>query len=152
MIEACKTATESFEWQIGERRDGACAVRVDPDKMRAQLTLDRPCGGVAVTESQIRERLKDAGVLAGIIDEAIAEALALGSATDVVVARGVAAVAGVDSAFVNLVPAQQARRPHADEHGVTDYRDLGRIAVVEPGDALMRRTLATPGIDGYDLT
>jgi len=152
LIEACKTATESFEWQVGERRDGACRIHVDPDKMIARLTLERPFGGLAVTEAQIRERLKDVGVSMGVLDDAITEALEAGAADRIVVARGVPAEPGVDSAFVNLVPVQQARRPHADEHGVTDYRDLGRIAVVEPGDALMRRTPATPGVDGYDIT
>lgn len=152
LIEVCKTAEESFEWQIGERRDGACAVRVDPDKLCARLTLERAYGGAPVTEEQIREQLKSAGVVMGILDDAITEALAMGSATGIVVARGVPAEAGVDSSFANLVPIQQERRPHADEHGVTDYRDLGRIAVVEPGDALMRRIPATLGIDGFDVT
>jgi uncharacterized protein (DUF342 family) len=68
------------------------------------------------------------------------------------VACGRPAQNGEASVFVSLVPQVPDRHPLADEHGVIDYRDFGRIVGVSPGDPLMRRTPATAGSDGYDVT
>ena len=137
---------------MASARDGVCAVTVSGDKMAARLTLVRAYGGAPVTDEQIRASLQHAGVSAGIMEEAIAGALSAGEATEVVVACGRPAQNGEASAFVSLIPQVQDRHPKADEHGVIDYRDFGRIAGVAPGDPLMRRTPATAGSDGYDVT
>lgn len=152
MIETCRKAEDAVEREIGQRRDGVCIVVMSKDKMDARLTLERPYGGAAVTDAMIRESLQQAGVTVGILDEAIAAALSAGEVTDVVVARGRPTQHGDHSAFVSLVPHAQDRRPQVDQHGVTDYRDLGRITGVSPGDPVMRRTPATSGVDGYDVT
>lgn len=151
LLEASETSTERVELQIGERRDGAAVITVSDDKLEARLTLQPAYGGAAVADAGIREALQHAHVSSGILDEAIAGALSAGFAADLVVARGRAAEHGTDTSFVSLVPAQ-ARGPKVDEHGVTDYRNLGSISGVAAGDPVMRRIVATKGTDGYDVT
>ncbi|MBM3821124.1 MAG: DUF342 domain-containing protein [Acidimicrobiia bacterium] len=143
---------EGGELPIGGRRNGACRVTVAEDKRTASLTLVPPCEGDPVTAAQIDAALKAAGVVAGILPGEIEAALAEGSAVDRVVARGQDVRDGEDATFVSLVPEPEERRPHEDEHGLIDYRDLGQMAAVRAGDPLMRRSPATAGENGYDVS
>lgn len=152
LLEPAAPGAPTVEIQIAERRDGAFKIVVSRDQMTVRLTLTRAYGGAGVTEAQIRERLQELGVVAGVCDHAILNALSSKDATDVEIARGCLAEDGADSTFVSVVPTAEDRRPHVDEHGVTDLRDFGRIAVVSPGDPVMRRTPATNGTPGFDVT
>jgi uncharacterized protein (DUF342 family) len=141
-----------IELAIGERRNGACMVGVVEDKSVATLTLVPPNGGDPVTADEVHDALKTAGVVAGILPDEIEAALAEGSVAGRVVARGQNAVDGEDATFVSLIPEPEERRPHADEHGVIDYRDFGEIAAVRAGEPLMRRMPPTAGENGYDVS
>ena len=152
LLTAYAESPERIELPIGERRNGGCMVDVAEDKSVASLTLVPPCGGDPVTADQIHDALKTAGVVAGILPDEIEAALAAGSAADRVVARWQDARDGEDATFESLIPEPEERRPHADEHGLIDYRDLGQMAAVRAGDPLMRRIPATPGENGYDVS
>ena len=152
LLTAYAESPKRIELPIGERRNGACRVDVAEDKNIASLTLVPPYGGEPVTADQIHDALKTAGVVAGILPDEIEAALAEGSAADRVVARGRNVKDGEDATFVSLIPEPEERRPHADEHGMIDYRDLGPIAAVRAGDPLMRRIPATAGENGYDVS
>jgi uncharacterized protein (DUF342 family) len=60
-------------------------------------------------------------------------------------------VHGSDGRFESLLPEVRSRVPRVDESGHTDYRDMGEILVVHPGDKLMLRHPATTGRDGVTL-
>jgi uncharacterized protein len=152
LLTAYAESPERIELPIGERRNGACSVNVVDDKSVASLTLVPPCGGDPVTADQIQDALKTAGVAAGLLPGEIEAALAEGSVTDRVVARGKNVKDGEDATFVSLIPEPEERRPHTDEHGLIDYRDLGQMAAVRAGDPLMRRIPATAGENGYDVS
>jgi uncharacterized protein len=152
LLTAYAQSPERIELPIGERRNGVCRIEIADDKSAASLTLVPPYGGEVVTADQIQEALKDAGVVAGILPDEIAAALAEGAAADRIVARGRQVQHGKDAAFVSLIPEPEERRPHADEHGLIDYRELGQIAAVRAGEPLMRRIPATAGEDGYDVS
>ncbi len=152
LLTAYADSPERIELVIGERRNGACRVDVAEDKSLASLTLVPPCGGEPVTADQLHDALKSAGVVAGILPDEIEAALAEGAAVDRVVARGRSVKDGEDATFVSLIPEPEERRPHADEHGLIDYHDLGQIAAVRAGDPLMRRTPATTGESGCDVS
>jgi len=151
LIEQYNSATESFSLEIGARRDGDCAIRIAANHMTAWLTLTPPFGGVPVTRDKIDQTLKESGIVSGILEYEIESSLAAGSASERVIAQGKAPVPGVDTQFQSLVTEIKERHPHLDEHGIADYRDLGAIVTVNPGDPLMRRIPATPGENGQDI-
>lgn len=141
-----------FVLKIGERRDGEFIINVAKDKMSAWLTMTPAYGGVPVTFEQIRQSLKEKGIVSGIITSAELEAiLKEGKATDYLIAQGLPPVPGLDAQFHSLVPEMQERRPRINENGIADFRDLGHLVLVKQGDPLMRRTLPTEGKKGKNI-
>ena len=133
------TATQALTAPIAQRRDGRYTVAVARDRMSATLTLTRPQGGAALTLEQVQQALADKGVKAGVLPEALADAVALGEANEREVARGQAAVHGEHTRFEQLVADMAERHPHVYEDGWVDYRDLGDLVVVKAGTPLLRR-------------
>lgn len=151
--------------QSPSREDGRCVLTCSADAMQAVLSLTAPQGGgVAVSRAQVLEALQAQGVVHGILHAAIDQALSesegegecegevkVNERLELLVACGVPAIDGQDAVFESCLPEVKARRPKVDERGIADYRDLGEILVVQPGDLLMRRRPATPGTSGMDI-
>lgn len=152
LIKQYNSPNEGFELEIGERRDGVCTLKIDDDKMAARLTLIPPFGGAPVTLFQIQLALQEKGVVSGIMKNEIEAALKDGYATDRIIAKGLPPVRGFDARFQSLIPEIRARKPQVDEHGIADYRNLGQLIVVRPGDPLMCRTPPTEGKKGRGIT
>jgi uncharacterized protein len=131
--------------------NGSFQITLSDDAMRALLTLTAPVNGLAVSSEDIVAHLAEMGILSGLDQGAIAEAVLAESAHDVVVARGREPVNGQDGYLVRLLPEVRTRTPQVSENGQVDYRDLGAIMVVHPGDALMRRHPPTSGVPGRNL-
>ncbi|MGZ8258342.1 MAG: DUF342 domain-containing protein, partial [Methylotenera sp.] len=142
---------EGFVLEIGERRDGACTLSIDDDKMTARLTLIPPYGGVPVALFQVQLALQEKGVVSGIMINEINAALKNGYATERVIAQGLHPVPGTDAQFQSLVPKIRERKPQVDARGIANYRDLGQLIIVRPGDPLMCRTPPTEGKKGRDI-
>jgi len=151
LVQQYTSATKSFVLEIGGRRDGECSIRVSKDRMIAWFTLTLPFGGTAVTLEKVRELLEEKGIVSGIMAAEIEAAVRQGHTTDQIIAQGLHPVPGKDAQFHSLVPEMKERRPQLDEHGVADYRDLGEIVMVKPGEPLMRRAPSTAGEEGYDI-
>lgn len=137
--------------RLAEIVDASLHVALSPDGLEALLHIQPAQGGAPVARDQVLAALAELGVGQGILDAAIDAAAAAGSARGVVVARGQPPVHGHDGWFESLVPEVRSRAPRVDETGHTDYRDLGEILVVHPGDALMRRHPPTEGSYGMTL-
>jgi uncharacterized protein len=152
LLKQYSSASESFVLEIGERRDGGYTLKVDKDRMAAKLTLVPPCGGAPVTPFQIQLALQEKGIAKGIMKHEIEAALKEGIATERIIAQGLRPVRGIDARFQSLVPQIRERKPKVDEHGIVNYRDLGQLIVVKPGDPLMCRTPPTKGKEGWDIT
>jgi len=152
LVQQYNNTNASFVLEIGERRDGEFVIQVASDKMSARLTLTPAYGGAPVTFVQIRQSLKEKGIVSGLITSAELETiLKEGTATDYLIAQGQPAVPGLDAQFHSLVPEVQERRPQINEHGIADFRDLGKLILVREGDPLMRRTLPTEGKAGKNI-
>jgi uncharacterized protein (DUF342 family) len=143
---------ENFSVVIGEKRDGKFSVAIPGDRMQAALTILPPYGGSAVTADEIREALQQKGIVFGILDEKISESVAEGECRDVVIATGIPPVPGEDSQFLSLIAEVRDRCPTCNDKDTVDYRDLGDVITVKPGDPLMRRTSPTKGQPGRDIT
>jgi uncharacterized protein (DUF342 family) len=138
--------------EIGERRDGVCTIKIDVVKMTAKLTIIPPYGGAPVTLDQIKQALQEKGVVNGIMMNEIEAALKEGHAAERIIAKGLPPVSGIDARFQSLIPQIRARKPQIDRQGVANYRDLGKLIIVRPGDPLMCRTPPTEGKLGWDIT
>ncbi len=144
-------AREPFSLLVAERHDALVDLQVAPDAMSATLTIVPPQGGAGATLQEVRHALMVAGVVAGIDDAAITQALSSGSSEALVVACGQAAQDGHNAEFEELIPAAPDRTPTLDENGLIDYREHGDIVMVHTGALLMRRRPATRGVPGFTV-
>ena len=152
LVQLHNNTNANFILEIGELRDGEFIIKVADDKMSARLTMTPAYGGAPVTFEQIRQSLKEKGIVSGLIASAELEALLkAGQATDYLIAQGRSAVPGLDAQFHSLIPEIQERRPQINKHGIADFRDLGQLILVKQGDPLMRRTLPTEGKKGENI-
>jgi len=152
LLKKYSSPCESFVSEIGERRDGGCTIKIDDEKMTARLTLTPPYGGAPVTLLQIQLALQERGVVKGIMTNEIETALTEGYAKERIIAQGQRPVKGIDARFQSLIPQIRERKPQIDKRGIANYRDLGQLIVVRPGDPLMCRTPPTAGKQGWDIT
>ena len=146
------TASEPFTMQIGECRDGTFSLTVAPDLMTVSLTLTPPYGGKAVSSQQIYDALSEQGITSGLQHDAITRAVTGCRALNKPIAVGHPPVPGTNGQLLSLIPEMEERCPHQeDENSIVDYRNLGGIISVKPGDPLMRRVPPTEGIAGENV-
>jgi uncharacterized protein (DUF342 family) len=148
---------EAGEVEIGECHDAVVGIQVSEDRLTAKLVLKTARGGTATSAEDVAEVVDHAKLASHLIDhQAIERLLAAaptatpGTTLQIVIARGKAAIDGKNSEFETLVPASD-RRPAERADGSLDYRDLGAIPAVQPGDLLMRRHPPTKGVEGYTV-
>lgn len=136
---------------VATRVDAALHLKISADGMTAQLFISPAAGGSFVTKAEVLAELADKGVSHGFLVESMNAAIAAGEADGIVIARGRPPVNGDNAWLERLLPQTRSRVPQVNESGHTDYRDLGEILVVHPGDALMRRHPPTAGLDGVTV-
>lgn len=145
------SASEPFTLEIGEVRDAEVSIDVSPDRMTALLNIKPPCGGSSVNAEQIQKALSDKKIVTGILTDAIEQAVVAGIAEKLPVALGRPAVDGEDGRLECLVEMVKTRKPHLDDKGQADYRDLGGILMVHQGQRLMCKHPPTPGENGENI-
>ena len=143
---------ESFEFEIGERRDGSCGIVLSMDKMKAHLSL-KPCfGGKEITLEAVKNTLTEKKIVFGIVsDDAIEQTIANGFALNFLIAEGLQPIAGIDTQFISFVAEVNERKPLVDEEGNVDYRELGDIPVIHKDDLVLERVPPVPGIKGFNI-
>lgn len=140
--------------------DGSFELHVEDDRMSATLFVEPPQGGQAVTEAQVRAALAGRGIVAGILDEALRQAVERQDGLSTCIAAGQEPIAGKPAVFTSLI--ESPRLQQADEsedaeqddgtYARIDYRDMGSLILVKPGAPLMRRTPAVQGTPGFDIS
>ena len=131
--------------------NGKFSLRPATDLSAIYLSYTLPTGGGAqVPAESVVNAAKSHGVVAELDMEAINKTLQEGG-TNVRVGYGRAPVPGADGHFETLVDNMKKRSPHLDEHGLADFRDLGEIVTVKPGDPLMRIVEPTAGEPGLTV-
>lgn len=135
-----------------KRIDGTFSINIAADQLEAQLTITPPIGGNAVTSEQVFRALEEKKVTRGVMNEMIEAAVATGRAEGKLIACGRKPVPGNDAQLVSLIPEMKERRPQMeDESDIVNFRDLGDIISVRPGDPLMRRIPPTDGEPGENI-
>lgn len=144
-------AGDESELQVGERRDGSCHLEVAEDGSAAWLDLAPAWGGREIVRHDLVHALAEAGVNHGIDVVALQKACPVTQATRLQIARATPPQDGADARFELQIDLIRERVPQVDAQGLIDFRELGPIPVVEPGQALLRRIAPTAGRDGHDV-
>lgn len=147
----CNALERPFVVHVADRRDASIQVHIAADEMSAEVCLFPPQGGRNGNMDDVRKALTEAGVLFGIDAEALAQVCGAEIGHAVAVAKGAPAEDGHDTEFETLTPPSSDRAPQVDADGLIDYREHGGIVVVHPGEPLMRRIPATPGVVGHTV-
>ena len=145
------------DFAIAQMVDAQFKLRMSGDAMEVAVDITPAQGGAALSRGQLLQALATKGVKKGVLSEALSQALAWTQTTDAegeqsfVVARGKLPEAGQDTVFERLIPEVKDRCPKISAQGLTDYREMGEIPAVRPGDALIRRHPPTEGTPGYTV-
>lgn len=137
-------------------RDAEIKVKISDDEMEAHLSIKPPLGGEQATIDKVESALEEAGVSygikeeklktltneAGIIDKEVKEFL---------IAEGVEPAPGRD-AKIDFKFELEEKKVRKLEDGKVDYRNLGRINNVEPGDVLVTKKPSESGTPGTKVT
>ncbi len=149
--EMCNIQQGVFELAVAQCLDATIAVSVGPDDMAATLSITSAHGGKVASVPDVMAALNRAGVTCGIDADAIERVCQQGSCTDCEVARAVLPQRGGSAVLQSLIEQTVDRQPQLDAQGLIDYREHSAIAVVHPGDALMRRIPPAPGFNGQTV-
>jgi uncharacterized protein (DUF342 family) len=119
----------------------------------AYLRISQPSGGGSPPSyMRMRETLVKNGVLYNIDQELLKELETNPRyGEDIIVARGIEPINGVDGTATLLIQTENKGRPKEIENGRVDYFDLGLIENVTAGQALCKITLPTQGSSGKSV-
>lgn len=133
--------------------DGDVVISVNPSCSEAYMTLYPPYnGGKSPTFEQVKGSLEKSGVVFGIIENTIKEAILSNSYDkNVLVAKWQPQVDGEDGAIKYLFNRTKELKPTEKEHGFVDYKDLGLINNITKGTIIAEISPPTEGIPGIDL-
>lgn len=150
-IDRCRSAAEPVQFPVGQVVDGSFELELDPARMAALLTLHPPRGGQPVTLDMLRHAVADRGIVHGVLEQALAQAVEQGQRATVLIAQGTPPTRGTPTRFESLLDRLKPRAQEIDELAQVDYRDLGSLLLVSPGTPLMRRVPPLPGVDGTNV-
>lgn len=132
-----------------ESMDGV-AITFSPDDMEAYLCIKN--GEDNYTPSLIKSRLKEAGVVTGVMDDVIHDMLEQGIyGQEIKVAEGIRAVPGVDGWYEFLFETECDDKPKVLDDGSVDYSMYGDIPSVEEGAVVAVYHPAQESKDGVDI-
>lgn len=151
LVRSCNKNNEPFKIEIGELRDASGEVVVSKDEMTATLIYSPAFGGKLLTLTDVHHCLQQAGITYGLIsDQKIEAILNEEQISELIVAKGLPPVAGIDAQFESLIP-QRVKEQCTCDQEIIDYRDLGEIVTVQEGQLVMRRIPAKPGQKGRNV-
>lgn len=137
-----------------QKRDATFTVSVAPSEMEAYVDYVPAFGGQELQRADFEKKLKEAGVLFGVREEALALlASERRSQEHLLIAEGERTEDG-EPAQMNYLIAFERRnlKPKELEDGRVDYREVSTLFYVEAGNPLARKVPATSGKDGKTVT
>jgi len=129
-------------------------VRFSKDKLQAYLKIVTPGRPVPITENDIRECLKENGVVKGILEKKIEEVFVeklIGQ--EVLIAQSKSPENGKDGIIKTLQDLRE-KDPEAcvDSKGRVDFKQMRQGNLVEEGEVIAEKVPPTPGEKGFDVT
>ncbi|MDD2510038.1 MAG: FapA family protein [Syntrophomonas sp.] len=134
--------------------DGYVKTIVHKDMMRAFIEIIGPeAEGVPCSLEQVKKALAEKGVVYGINEEALQQAvLEENWHREILAAEGLVPVDGINASIIFKFPLPKERMgPKVDDKGNVDYHDLGLIYNVKKGTLLAERIPAVEGQPGINV-
>lgn len=126
-------------------------ILISRDRMEASLVIALPPGSRALEMDEVLDKIQKNGVVFGLKHDVIKKAYDDASGFGVVCATGEPAVNGVNGSIVYKVNMENKGRPDELEDGSVDFKNLNLFTMVQEGDILAEKILATPGTTGTDV-
>ncbi len=142
------------EWTPNPQYDGKFSIEISDDEMKAYLTLYPPIkSGRIVEVEEILEKLEEKGVVFGIKEDAIRDAIENDKYNQpILIAEGIPARDGEDAKIEYNFRIDKEVKLAEDETGKVDFRELDLIENVVVGQVLARKIPAQPAQIGKTIT
>lgn len=127
-------------------------VHVAEDKMAAFLTVHAPGGEESVSEEELLNVIREAGVSFGL-DRGAVQKIMNEKQWDacVEVATGKEAIPGADARLEFSFPTEASLKPKKHQDGSVDYKEVGLVHSIEKDAALVRKIEAKRGEPGMNV-
>jgi len=129
-------------------------IRFSEDKLKAYLKVTKPGKPIPVTEDDLRNKLKEEGVVKGILEKSIEEILVerlVGQ--EVLVAKGMPPTEGKDGYVKSILdPKKVSPEECIDPRGRVDFKRVRQSNLVEVGEIIAEKVPPVQGKEGYDVT
>lgn len=128
-------------WSKGDPISSYADITISEDHMEAKMVLHPPKhGGNLLTEHQLREQIASVGISVGIIDIVIQNQIKDPNFfVPYTIAKGYPPVPGKDGEIKIYFRSDNKPQLEEDEHGRIDYKNIGVIQSVKPGDLIAER-------------
>lgn len=128
-------------WSKGDPISSYADITISEDHMEAKMVLHPPKhGGNLLTEHQLREQIASVGISVGIIDVVIQNQIKNPNFfVPYTIAKGYPPVPGKDGEIKIYFRSDNKPQLEEDEHGRIDYKNIGVIQSVKPGDLIAER-------------
>ena len=146
----CRDAVAPVQGTIGKVQDGSYELELSADRMAAMITLLPPKGGRPVALQTVRQALADQGIVHGLLETELAEAVEQGRTGTLLVAQGTPPTRGTPTRFESLLD-RLAARPGNRRTGTGGLPRPGQPAAGHAGHAAHAPHSPLPGIDGRDV-
>ena len=143
---------ESGRYPLAEKREAKMTVSISHDKSTARVQTEKAYGGTTLNEALILEKLDKAKIDHATIDkEKLALLTTADEPVDLIIANAIPPVHGINAALEATLDSKVLFNRDTDSKTAIDQLDVFEFAVVDPGDVVMKKTLATAGTDGMDV-
>ncbi|PJZ44814.1 DUF342 domain-containing protein [Leptospira brenneri] len=128
-------------WSKGDPISSYADITISEDHMEAKMVLHPPKhGGDLLTEYQLREQIASVGISVGIIDLVIQNQIKNPTFfVPYTIAKGYPPIPGKDGQIKIHFRSDNKPQLEEDEHGRIDYKNIGVIQSVKPGDLIAER-------------
>jgi len=143
---------ESGRYPLAEKREAKMSVSISHDKSTARVQTDKAYGGTELTEALILEKLDKAKIDHATIDkEKLALLTTADEPVDLIIANAIPPKHGTNATLEAALDSKVLSSRDTDSKTAIDQLDVFEFVVVDPGDAVMKKTPATVGTDGMDV-
>lgn len=148
----------SEEWKVIAPRkpeldqDAEVEFDISEDNLEAFISYQPAMGGKNYNFDQVLKEAEEAGITFGLDEEKLKNILKdKEPVNSEMIARGKEPVSGKDAKLIYHFVTEEDKIGTKREDGSIDFYDLGQIANVKPGDALVTKEDAEPGEPGRSV-